>query len=140
VSDPEIQVVRDQFDATNARDWERAMSYYADDVVLVVPGEGIQSGRFSGKRAVGAWFGDWLGTWDRDYRFDIDEARKIGGLNFIHAKHGGRGRASGVEVHSESSYLYRVRDDKIVYVEFHWDRAAALAAAESPGRSESEVD
>jgi ketosteroid isomerase-like protein len=140
VSDPDIEVVRDIFAATNERDWARAMSHYAADVVLVIPGTGLRSGRFEGKQAVGDWFGDWFRTFDRDYRFDIDEARKIGDLIFIHAKHGGRGRASGVEVHSESSYLYRVRDGKIVYVEFHWDRAAALAAAESPGRSESEVD
>jgi ketosteroid isomerase-like protein len=140
VSDPDIEVVRDIFAATNERDWARAMSHYAPDVVLVIPGAGLRSGRFEGKQAVGEWFGDWFRTFDRDYHFDIDEARKIGDLIFIHAKHGGRGRASGVEVHSESSYLYRVRDGKIVYVEFHWDRAAALAAAESPGRSESEVD
>lgn len=135
-----IEVVRDQFAATNERDFERAMALYADDVVLVVPGPGIQSGRYEGKKAVGEWFGDWLGTFDPDYRFEIDEAREIGDLIFIHATHGGRGRVSGAEVRTESSYLYRVRGGKVVYVEFHWERDEALKAAESPGQSEGEVD
>jgi ketosteroid isomerase-like protein len=140
VPEEEIQIVRDQFAATNERDFERAMALYADDVVLLVPGPGIQSGRYEGKTAVGEWFGDWLGTFETDYRFEIDEARAIGDLIFIHATHGGRGRVSGAEIRTESSYLYRVRGDKIAYVEFHWDRDEALKAAESPGRSEGETD
>jgi uncharacterized protein len=140
VSEKDIQVIRDQFAATNERDFERAMELYADDVVLVVPGPGIQSGRFEGKQAVGAWFGDWLGTFEPDYRFEIDEAREIGDLIFIHATHGGRGRVSGAEIRTESSYLYRVRGGKIDYLEFYWERAEALKAAESPGRSEGETD
>jgi ketosteroid isomerase-like protein len=140
VPEEDIKVIRDQFAATNDRDFNRAMEYYADDVLLVVPGEGIQSGRFEGKHAVGEWFGDWLGTWGSDYRFEIDEARMIRDLVFIHATHGGTGRVSGVEVRGESSYLYRVRDGKIVYVEFHWDRDEALRSAEAPGRSEGETD
>ena len=136
----DVQVVRDQFGATNERDFERAMGYYADDVVLVVPGEGLKSGRFEGKQAVGTWFGDWLGTWEAGYHFRIDEEREIGDLIFIHATHGGHGRGSGVEVSGESSYLYRVRAGKIAYVEFHWDRGDALLSAESQGGSEAETD
>ena len=140
MSEQDIEVVRDQFAATNERDFERAMALYADDVVLVVPGPGIQSGRYEGKQAVGEWFGDWFGTFDPDYRFEIDEAREIGDLIFIHAAHGGRGRVSGAEVRSESSYLYRVRGGKVAYVEFHWERDEALQSAESPGRSKGETD
>jgi ketosteroid isomerase-like protein len=132
VSDADIQVVREQFECVNRRDWGRAMELYADDVVMVVPAtEGVTNpGTYEGKEALGKWFGDWFGTFDRDYRFEIDEAREIGELIFIHAKHGGHGRLSGAEVHGENSYLYEVRDGKVTRVEFYVTREQALEAAE----------
>ncbi len=36
MSQENVDVVCDQFAATNERDFERAMSYYAEDVELVV--------------------------------------------------------------------------------------------------------
>ena len=60
---------------------------------------------------MGEWFGDWFRTFDRDYRFEVTEARELAqGLIFLYATHGGSGRLSGVEVHDENAYLYRVRD------------------------------
>jgi ketosteroid isomerase-like protein len=133
MSDADIQVVRDQFEAVNRRDWARAMELYADDVVMVVPpAEGIMNpGTYEGKAAVGEWFGDWFGTFGEDYHFEIDEAREIDELIFVHANHGGHGRLSGVEVSSENSYLYGVRDGKVTRVEFYATRDDALQAVES---------
>jgi ketosteroid isomerase-like protein len=133
VSEADIQVVRDQFDATNAREFERAMDFYADDVVLVVhPSFGLETGTFEGKQEVGEWFGQWFGIWEKGYRLDIDEARQIGELVFLHANHSGAGRSSGVEVHAETSYLYTVRDGKVVRAELFGIREEALGAAGSP--------
>jgi ketosteroid isomerase-like protein len=131
VAEQDIEVVRDQFAAVNERDFGRAMDLYADDVVLVVPqAENVPGpGTYEGKEAVGRWFGDWFQAFGRDYRFEIDEAREVGGSVFIHAWHGGHGRASGAEVHGENSYLYRVRDGKVARVEFYATRAEALEAA-----------
>jgi ketosteroid isomerase-like protein len=63
MSQADIDVVRDQFQAVNERDFERAMGHYADDVVLVVEGEAVANpGVHRGKEAVGEWFGDWFRT------------------------------------------------------------------------------
>ena len=70
MSDAEIEVIRDQYAAVNERDWKRAMSHYADEVELEIPGSGLQSGTFRGKEAVGEWFGDWMATFDRDLHFE----------------------------------------------------------------------
>ena len=96
---------------------------YADDVVLLVrraPGGGSRTpGIYEGKEAVGEWFGDWFRTFDRDYRFEIKEARELGrGWSSCTATHGGRGRLSGAPVRGENAYLYRVRDGKISQVGF----------------------
>jgi ketosteroid isomerase-like protein len=131
VPEADVQMVLDQFEAVNRRDFARAMELYADDVVLVVPlTEGVPNpGTYEGKEAVGEWFGDWFRAFAPDYRFEIDEARAVGDAIFIHAWHGGHGKASGVEVRGDNSYLYRVRDGRVTRVEFYATREEALEAA-----------
>ncbi|HEY6637511.1 MAG TPA: nuclear transport factor 2 family protein [Solirubrobacterales bacterium] len=142
MSEQDVQVVRDQFVATNQRDFARAMDLYAEDVVLVVgEGWGITAGRYEGKAAVGEWFGDWFRQFADDYRFEIIEARDLGGgVVFLDAKHGGSGRASGVAIGSESGYLYRVVDNKIRHVQLFVTPADALEAASLPEWSDPETD
>jgi ketosteroid isomerase-like protein len=142
VADEDIDVVRDQFAAVNERDWKRAMDHYADDVAMVVPRteKSQNPGTYEGKQAVGEWFGDWFRTFDRDYSFEIQEARELDdGLVFLFATHRGRGRLSGAGVHGENAYLYRVRDGKIARVGFFGTREEALEAASLPGWSQGEV-
>jgi ketosteroid isomerase-like protein len=143
VSQDPVDAIRDQYAAVNERDFERAMSRYAEDVVLRVPRlEGVQNpGTYEGKEAVGEWFGDWFRTFARDYRFEIQEMRKLaGGLIFMSATHGGSGRLSGAAVHGQNFYLYRVRAGKISHVGFFLARADALEAASLPEWSEPETD
>jgi ketosteroid isomerase-like protein len=137
-----LEVVREQFDATNARDFKRAMELYADDVTLVVgEGWGITAGRFEGKTAVGEWFGDWFRQFADDYRFEIVEARDLGGgVVFLDAKHGGSGRASGVAIGSESGYLYRVVNGKITQAQLFKTPALALDAASLPEWSDPQTN
>ena len=114
----DIEVIRDQYAATNERDFARAMSHYADDVVLVVRGQGIRSGTFEGRKATGSWFGDWFRTFDRGAHFEIKELdeREDGSIRLV-AEHQATGRASGVQLQGTIVWLYRLRDGKIVYVE-----------------------
>lgn len=131
----DVEVVREQFEATNARDFVRAMRFYAEDVVLLVDSNAFLNwGTFEGREAVGQWFADWLTTYERGYHFDIEEARDLGGVVLLVATHHGRGRMSGAEVRGQTGYLYRVRDGKIDRVELYPGRAEALAAAGNEGR------
>jgi ketosteroid isomerase-like protein len=130
MSQGNVAVVRDQFEATNERDFPRAIEHYAEDVVLVVdPAAFLESGTFNGREAVGRWFGDWLKTFEPGYRFEIEEARDLGDVVLLVASHHGRGRISGVDVHGQTGYLYTVCAGQIVRVELYRSRAEALAAA-----------
>jgi ketosteroid isomerase-like protein len=142
MSEAAIEVVRDQFAATNDRNFERAMELYTDDVVLIASElAGPTPGSYEGKQAVGEWFGDWFRTFDHDYHFEIDEARTLSeGLVFMYARHGGSGRLSGVEVHSANAYLYRVHAGQISRVGFFATREEALEAASLPEWSKDETD
>ena len=130
MSQENVEVVCDQFAAVNERDFPRAMNYYAEDVELFVhPDAFTHRGTFKGREAVGQWFGDWLGTFEPGYHFDLEEARDLGDVVYLDVSHHGRGRASGVEVNGQTGYLYTVRDGKIVRVEIYPSPAAALEAA-----------
>jgi ketosteroid isomerase-like protein len=130
----DADVVREQFEATNARDFERAMNLYAEDVVLVVSDSwGVSSGTYEGKVAVGDWFGDWFSQFAPGYHFEITEARELGGgVVYLAARHGGAGRASGAVVGSESGYLYRVVDGLVDRVGLFATPADATEASSLP--------
>ena len=133
MSQENVDVVRDQFAATNERDFRRAMSHYAEDVELVVHRDAfLEFGSFEGRDAVGQWFGNWFATFEPGYHFEIEETRDLGDRVLLLATHRGRGRTSGVEVQGQAAYLYGVRDGKIVRVELHPSRAQALEAAGLP--------
>jgi ketosteroid isomerase-like protein len=129
MSQENVDIVLDQFAATNERDFPRAMGHYAEDVVLVVDPGFLTAGEFEGREAVGQWFADWFTTFEPGYQFDIEETRDLGDVVFLVASHHGRGRTSGVEVHGRSGYLYTVREGKVARVELYGDPAGALEAA-----------
>jgi len=124
-----LEVVRDQYAATNERDFSRAMAHYDADVVLVVPPGFIDPGTYQGRDAVGAWFGDWFRSFDRDARFELKELSELDdGAVLLVADHYARGRESGVEVHGTLVWVYGIRAGKIARVEGHATRAEALEA------------
>ena len=123
----DVEVVLDQFAATNERDFERAMGHYAEDVELYVdPSAFLSGGEFKGRDAVGQWFADWLTTFEPGYRFDIEEAQEVGESILLVASHGGRGKSSGVEVEGHTAYIYVVCDGKIVSTALYGSREEAL--------------
>jgi ketosteroid isomerase-like protein len=128
MSQENVEVVRDQFAATNDRNFPRAMSHYAEDVVLVADAF-PERGTFKGSHAVGQWFANWLGAFEPGYHFDIEEARDLGDVVFLFATCYGRGRTSGVEVNGQTGFLYTLRSGKIARVELYPSRADALEAA-----------
>jgi len=134
MSQENVDVVRDQFAAVNERDFPRAMSSYAEDVVLVVDADAfLESGTFTGRDAVGRWFGNWFATFEPGYRFEIDEVRDLGDSVLLIATHSGRGRTSGAEVHGQTGYLYGLRGGEITHVQLFSSGVAALDAAGGVG-------
>jgi ketosteroid isomerase-like protein len=128
-------VLRDQYAAVNERDWDRAMSHYADDVTLIVTGSGIRAGTFEGKEAVGRWYGDWMGTFDRDLHFEITTLEELDdGSVVLIADHRARGRASGVELEEPIAWQYRLSDGKIDEVRGFESVEDARALARDRGR------
>ena len=85
-------------------------------------------GRLYGIEAVLRNRNEWLDTWD-EHRIDVEEVIEEGDSVVALAPVTARGRASGVEVDLRLHYQFKVRDDKVVYLFEHEDRATALKAA-----------
>jgi ketosteroid isomerase-like protein len=130
MSQENVDALQEQFDATSEGDFARAMTFWAEDVVLFVdPNAFLDAGTFEGREAVGKWFADWLTTFEPGYRFELEQVQDLGDAVLFVASHQGRGKSSGIEVHGKTGYLYTFRDGKIIRAELYRDREAALAAA-----------
>jgi ketosteroid isomerase-like protein len=130
VSQENLGVVEDQYAATNERDFARAMEHFDIEVELVVPPGFLDPGEYKGRDAVGAWFGDWFSSFDRNGRFDVKELTELdGGAVLLVADFHARGRSSGIEVHGTVVWLYGLRRGKIARVEGYASRVEALEAA-----------
>jgi ketosteroid isomerase-like protein len=130
MSQESVEIVVGQFENTNARNFNAVMDAYADDVVLSLHGDywGVLGDGSVGKEAVGQWFGEWFATFERDYRFEIHEARDLGERVLIIATHHGRGRASGAPSTLTAAWIYTVRGAKIVRCELFAEPSHALKA------------
>ena len=71
---------------------------------------------------------EWLETWD-EHRFEVDEVAAEGDSFVVYVHITARGKISGAEVDLRFYAHAKLRDDKIVYIYDHADRAAALKAA-----------
>ena len=129
MSQENVELVRSIFVPWERGDFARALDYYADDVELVVPDDALlESGTFKGRDAVGRWFGNWFRALQPSYHFDLEEARDLGDVVLVVAKHCGRGRTSGAEVRARMAYLYAVRDGKIARIDLYPGSSEALEA------------
>ena len=71
---------------------------------------------------------EWLETWD-EHRFEVDEVAAEGDSFVVYVHITARGKISGAEVDLRFYAHAKLRDDKVVYIYDHENRAAALEAA-----------
>jgi ketosteroid isomerase-like protein len=128
MSEENVEMVREQFGATNRRDFARPMEDWANDIE-VIPLKGTLGEYASGREAVGEFFGDWFRAFGGGVHFEVEKIEAAGDAVAVEALHRGKGKQSGIEVTSRYYYEYRLRDGKIVRIRFHESWSAALEAA-----------
>jgi ketosteroid isomerase-like protein len=128
MSQENVEIVREQFEATNRRDFARPMEDWADDIE-VVPAPGSLTSAASGREAVGEFFGDWFRAFGGGVHFEVTKIRGAGDTVVLEARHHARGRSSGVEVADNLFYEYHLHGGKIRRIIFHESWSKALEAA-----------
>jgi ketosteroid isomerase-like protein len=70
----------------------------------------------------------WNDAWE-EMQIELEEVLDIDDCVVVSMHVTSRGKSSGAEVDTRLHLLFRVRDEKIIYIFEHTDRAAALEAA-----------
>ena len=129
MSQQNLEVVRNAFDAHTRDDIEGVLRLCDENIVVTQPKElpGV-SPQQRGHTGVLEAFSIWPEQWD-DYYIEILRTADSGDYVVVTARTGGRGKQSGVEVKMEFAFVFTVRDEKIVGMQIfiHEDQALETA-------------
>jgi uncharacterized protein len=132
MSEQNVEVVRDAFDAYWRGDMDGVLALCAEDILVVQAPEVVATGvppEQHGHDGVLEAFGIWPNQWED---FEIEIRRIVadpGDHVVVHTLQRGRGRQSGVDVEAEFFFTFAVRDGVIAEWRIFVDEAEALAAA-----------
>ena len=116
-------------EADNARDLERALGHYAQDAILMPPGETAVMGRDAIRPRYEALFA----SFEPHIETRVDEACAGGQLAFVRGHNGGRlaSRAGGASRDLDDDYLMLLRQEAGVWRISHliWHQAAPAKPA-----------
>ena len=131
MSQENVEIVQQVFDAVERRDSQAALALYdADfewDFSRVPWGEVAGSGVYHGRDALPRVYRDWHSAWE-NYEEKLEELIDAGEsvISVLTAR--GRGRASGAEIEMTTVGVWTVRDGKVVQSVWFPTRAEALEA------------
>jgi uncharacterized protein len=129
MSEENVTIVRQAFDAYLRGDIEGVLRLCAEDIVITqaaeVPGVPPQQ---RGHQGVLEAFGLWPEQWD-DFQIEIERIVADPGDHVVVAtRQSGRGKQSGVEVEAHFTFLFTLRDGKIAEWRIFVHEAQAFAA------------
>ena len=106
MSQGNVEVVRvSSMDAFLAVEFERALSYYCEDVVF----QPLVGGPYHGRSGVAQQMQTWVDEFN-DYWFEVDELIDAEDQVVLLWRDGGVGKSSGVRVKQEAATIYTVDD------------------------------
>jgi ketosteroid isomerase-like protein len=130
VSQQNVEIIRKFMEAFNREDYASCLKAIDPNVEWHPPPDIPNAAVANGRDELIANFQDWLGAWD-DYRSVPEEI--LEGKNdtiLVSARESGRGKDSGIEVHSRRiTGVYELRDGRIVCFRAYLNRVEALEAA-----------
>jgi ketosteroid isomerase-like protein len=133
MSEENVAIVREAYEAAARRDRDATLPLYADDVVWDItqaPARELIGGSlvYHGHEGLARFFAEWHEAWT-DVASHLDELIDTGEHVVSVETTRGRGRRSGAEVDIPHGAVWTVRDGKISRVVWYPSRAEALAAA-----------
>jgi ketosteroid isomerase-like protein len=132
MSEENVEVVRQLYDAVARRDAATVFALYAADVVVDAtrgPYRGFGHGIYRGHEGLRILFRDYFEAWEH-LEDSCEELIDAGGENVIsHVQSRARGRASGAEVAQTLFGVWTIRDGKVVRVAWFTTRDDASEAA-----------
>jgi ketosteroid isomerase-like protein len=128
MSEENVELVKRMYDAYRARDAEKALSYFAPDVLVDASTLRPDIGEGHGREHVAAVVTSWTEPWE-DWHEENEEIRDLGDAVLVISLQRGRGKGSGIEIESRFTLLYEVRDGQITAMRMYGSTSDALEAA-----------
>jgi ketosteroid isomerase-like protein len=123
MSQENVEVVRASMDAFLAGEFERALTYYSEEVVF----QPLVGGPYHGRPGVAQQMLTWVDEFN-DYWFEAEELIDAGDQVVLLWRDGGEGKSSGVRVEQEAATIFSIEDGCISQARVYVDRAEALEA------------
>jgi ketosteroid isomerase-like protein len=129
MSQENIEVVRKSVDAVNRGDIEEVLSLAHPDAELhsAIIG-GAEGNVYRGYDGFRTWFAEITASFE-ELDTELTEFRTVDDHVIAFGRMHARGRASGLELDSETGWVFTVRGGKVVKAEGFLSRAEALKAA-----------
>jgi ketosteroid isomerase-like protein len=128
VSQENVEIVRELWDAFERGDIESMVAGCTADVVIVQPPEVPDRKSYIGRTAAREAVEDWPRDWE-DFRVELTEITDLADEFVLSVgRNRGRGRTSGVPVDVEVFYVIRIREGKMARMAMFLDRSEALKA------------
>ena len=127
--DNRVELIREGIEAWEAGDVDRAIGLYDPEVIVYAPPEIGNAGTFHGVDGFLAWTQAWFEAWET-FSQEPTSIEPFGETHVIsRVTQTGVGKGSGIEVVREATYVYDLRDEKLVFMALFFDHEAALAMA-----------
>jgi ketosteroid isomerase-like protein len=130
MSEENVELVRDFFEAALRQDWKRAAELLDPNVEMHGTVGGLEERRVSRglPEMIHAFETVDLEAWE-ERRLDPEEFLHVDDLVVLLLHEYRRGRGSGVELENDTAAVFTVRDGRVVRIQGYMDQDAALKAA-----------
>jgi ketosteroid isomerase-like protein len=128
MSQENVEIVKAALAAYNGGEIETALQYVDEEIAWVGPPEWLEKHLYKGHDGVREIAAQWSENFD-EYRVDPVEFVDAGDEVVVLALQRGRIKGSSVPIEDPISYVWTMRDGKVVRVQvyFTWDEARAHA-------------
>lgn len=124
-----VELIRQGFENWEAGDVEATLALYDPDVVVYAPPEIGNSGTFHGIDGFRRWSQDWFEAWET-FEQELLSVEPVGERHVLsNVMQHGVGKGSGIKVDRGATYVYEIKDEKLVYMALFFDHDAARALA-----------
>src|SRR4051794_13346243 len=125
MSSENVDTVRRMYVAFHGGDAARALDHFDGDVVLDATRR-LDGGLARGREELASTIGHWVGAFD-DWHEHIEEIDEVAGRVLVVLTQHGRGKGSGIEIHTRYATLFETSGRKIVHMTLYTDVEEARA-------------
>jgi ketosteroid isomerase-like protein len=138
MSQENVELVLEQFEATNRREFDVPVASWAEDIELITRDGDINTGTYLGREVVAEFFGGWFRAFG-EVHFEVLDIRSAGDSVAVMSSHRARGRHSDVEVSETFFHEYRLHGGKVIRIRFHnsWEEALEAVGLREGARRDS---